>query len=141
MSTKVVCDRCDNECQDFETYRLELKKKMYTGQDAINTDREIDLCGACAHQVRVLLSNPKNNVKTMSVNIIVNGKKVISLVEVMTYNQVVDAAHEYDHTPQDMTVSYISKSNSYSTPGTLLPGQTVTIEEGMTFNVVRTNKA
>lgn len=73
-----------------------------------------------------------------SYDIVVNGKQRTVTEKTISYEQVVRLA--FPEGPFDIlfTVAY---ANPHGKDGTLAPGQDTHVKEGMSFNVVKTNRS
>lgn len=73
-----------------------------------------------------------------SYDIVVNGKQRTVTEKTISYEQVVRLA--FPEGPLDIlfTVAY---ANPHGKDGTLAPGQDAHVKEGMSFNVVKTNRS
>jgi hypothetical protein len=76
--------------------------------------------------------------KDKSVDIVINGQQESWKDVHMTYEQVVRLA--FPSGPFDILYS-VTYANPHGHDGTLAPGQKVTVKEGMSFNVVKTNRS
>lgn len=66
--------------------------------------------------------------------IFVNGDKALNVSDVLTYEEIVTLATKGARTPGQLTVQYTRGQGNKS--GTLLPGQSVTVHDGMVFDAV-----
>jgi len=87
-------------------------------------------------------NSEKSNHGNMTVTIIVNGREKKVAGDVLSFEQVVNFA--YDNNPPSgpnvvITVTYGKGEGGKQ--GTLLPGGTVTIKNGMIFNVKATDRS
>lgn len=73
-----------------------------------------------------------------SFSIIVNGTKEVWTDRRITYEQTVQLAYPGSPTDILFTVSY---ANPHGKDGTLAPSQDTQVKDGMTFNVVKTNRS
>jgi hypothetical protein len=75
---------------------------------------------------------------TKTYSILVNGTQEVWTDHRITYEQVVQLA--FPGSPGDLlfTVSY---ANPHGKDGTLAPGQETTVKDGMSFNVIKTNRS
>lgn len=73
-----------------------------------------------------------------SYEIVVNGKRRTVTDKTITYDQVVRLA--FPEGPFD-TVFTVSYANPHGKDGTLAPGQDTHVKEGMSFNVIKTNRS
>jgi hypothetical protein len=81
---------------------------------------------------------PGQNKKTM---IIVNGREREFVGHKITYEEVVALAYPGEQTGGDTTVYTVAYANPHGKDGTLVAGQSVTVHEGMVFNVTKTNRS
>lgn len=76
--------------------------------------------------------------KDKSVHIVINGQQESVDDKHLTYEQVVRLA--FPEGPFDILYS-VTYANPHGHDGTLAPGQKVTIKDGMSFNVIKTNRS
>lgn len=76
--------------------------------------------------------------KEKSVDIVINGQQETVHDNHLTYEQVVRLA--FPGGPFDILYS-VTYANPRGHDGTLAPGQKVTVKDGMSFNVVKTNRS
>lgn len=76
--------------------------------------------------------------KEKSFNIVINGQQETVKDNHLTYEQVVRLA--FPSGPFDILHS-VTYANPRGHDGTLAPGQKVTVKDGMSFNVVKTNRS
>lgn len=71
--------------------------------------------------------------------IFVNGEKAFNVSDVLTYEEIVTLAGKDAQAPGQLTVQYTRGADKPS--GTLLPGQSVRVRDGMVFDAVFTGYA
>ena len=80
--------------------------------------------------------------KAKHYEVIVNGRKKVVRVETLTFNEVVALA--FDPVPSGpnwvFTITY-RRGHGNKPEGTLRPGESVKVKEGMIFNVTATDKS
>lgn len=76
--------------------------------------------------------------KEKSFNIVINGQQETVKDNHLTYEQVVRLA--FPGGPFDILYS-VTYANPHGHDGTLAPGQKVTVKDGMSLNVVKTNRS
>lgn len=76
--------------------------------------------------------------KEKSFHIVINGQQETVHDNHLTYEQVVRLA--FPDGPFDILYS-VTYANPHGHDGTLAPGQKVTIKDGMSFNVIKTNRS
>lgn len=76
--------------------------------------------------------------KEKSFDIVINGQEETWHDNHLTYEQVVRLA--FPEGPFDILYS-VTYANPRGHDGTLAPGQKVTVKDGMSFNVVKTNRS
>jgi hypothetical protein len=76
--------------------------------------------------------------KEKAYSIVINGQQETVSEQHLTYDQVVRLA--YPEGPFDILYS-VSYANPHGHDGTLAPGQKTVIKEGMSFNVIKTNRS
>lgn len=96
---------------------------------------------------RVAMNNPQENEHEKpdhdkSLTIIVNGRKREVTAKELSFEEIVNLA--FDNNPPTgpnvlITVTY--SKGEHDKQGTLLPGNSVKIKEGMIFNVIPTDKS
>jgi hypothetical protein len=77
-----------------------------------------------------------------TITIIVNGRKKEVKAKELSFTDVVNLA--YDNNPptgENIVITVTFKKGEGDKQGTLLPGDTVKIKEGMIFNVTATDKS
>lgn len=83
-------------------------------------------------------ANHDNHENGKTYTILVNGTQELWTDHEISYEQVVQLA--FPGSPSDLlyTVSY---ANPHGKDGTLAPGQETPVKDGMSFNVIRTNRS
>jgi hypothetical protein len=76
----------------------------------------------------------------MMTTIFVNGDKALNVSDVLTYEEIVTLATKGEQTPGQLTVQY-TRGGGDKSSGTLLPGQSVAVRDGMVFDAVFTGYA
>lgn len=76
--------------------------------------------------------------KEKSFHIVINGQQETVKDNHLTYEQIVRLA--FPDGPFDILYS-VTYANPRGHDGTLAPGQKVTVKDGMSFNVVKTNRS
>lgn len=79
-----------------------------------------------------------SNKKEKSLHIVINGQQESVHDKHLTYEQVVQLA--FPGGPFDILYS-VTYANPHGHDGTLAPGQKVVIKNGMSFNVIKTNRS
>ena len=77
--------------------------------------------------------------KIDTVSIIVNGREKRVAPGQISFDQLVELA--YGHPPEGGNIYYTVTFRKGERAGTLTPGQAISVENGMRFNVVRTDKS
>lgn len=87
-------------------------------------------------------SENKDHEKEKQITIIVNGKKKTVSGKEISYEQLVVLAFDIPPTGENIlfTITY-RKGDDRKPEGTLLPGDSVKIKDGMIFNVTATDKS
>jgi hypothetical protein len=78
-------------------------------------------------------------VQTDTVSIIVNGRERKVASGQLTFDQLVELA--YGHPPEGGSIYYTITYHKGDRSGTLTPGQSIAVDNGTRFNVVRTDKS
>jgi hypothetical protein len=73
-------------------------------------------------------------------SIIINGRPRAITEHKLTYQQVVKLAFPDDQ-PDQTTLYTVAYANPHGKDGTLVDGQDVTVKNGMSFNVSKTNRS
>lgn len=82
--------------------------------------------------------SPDNQQRQKAYTILVNGTKEVWTDHRISYEQVVQLA--FPGSPSDVLYS-VSYASPHGKDGMLAPGQTTEVKEGMSFNVVKTNRS
>lgn len=82
--------------------------------------------------------SPDNQQRQKAYTILVNGTQEVWTDHRISYEQVVQLA--FPGSPSDVLYS-VSYASPHGKDGMLAPGQTTEVKEGMSFNVVKTNRS
>lgn len=72
--------------------------------------------------------------------IIVNGHELEIVATKLSYEEIKSMVSQYPNSPADYTVTF--RDNHQRVPrreGTLIPGESITLKDGMVFNAIMTN--
>lgn len=86
--------------------------------------------------------NEDNHSSKKNVTIIVNGKEKVVEKETLSYDEVVALAFDSPPTGENILITIIYRRGHGEKPeGSLLPGGTVKVKDGMIFDVTATDKS